>query len=271
MPLSLEIKTIPVITVEQMDIVEQLMIEDFGIQLNEIMEKAGIQLANLSHKFLKNIPEAKNVVVVAGNYKGAIAGMTAARHLNNLGFQVTVLAVGPNLENFPESAQNILEKSGSMVKKSSDSLQEIFNNRADLIVDALMVHDHLNEFSGQFDEMIDALNQSDARIISLDIPSGLDGTTGHPSEHCIRAMATLCLALPKAGLFLTHASPYVGSLYLADISVPHTLYQNLGISFAPIFQNESIISLSENSIEESFRVLSSEQISNQSCILLEED
>lgn len=269
--MSLEIKTIPVITVAQMDILEQRMIKEFGIQLNEIMEKAGVQLAKLSHNFLKSIPDAKNVVVVTGNYKGAIAGLTAARYLSDWGFQVTVLAVGPNLENLPESEQNKFEKINSMVNKSCGTPQQIYDKRADLIVDALMVHDHLNEFSGKFDEMIDALNRSDACIISLDIPSGLDGTTGEPSEHCIRALATLCLAFPKTGLFLPHASPYVGNLYLADISVPQVLYQNLGIPFAPIFQNESMISLSENSFEEAFQEISADLISNQGCILLEED
>lgn len=267
--MSLEIKNIPVITVKQMGKLEQLLIEEFGIQLNEIMEKAGVKLAEFSRLLLRSIPEAKSVAVLVANYKGTIAGMTAARYLCDWGFQVTVISVGSNPTIFHESDQNIFEESDSTLKKSDDVLQELHNKSFDLIVDVLMVNDSLIEFSDKFDEIIDAINQSDIPVISLDIPSGLNGTTGEPLEHCIRAAATLCLALPKAGLLFPHASPYVGTLYLADISVPNSLYKKMGIPFTPIFHNESIISLSENSIEESCEVISADQISNQACILLE--
>ena len=267
--MSLEIKNIPVISVKQMDLLEQLMIEEFGIQLNEIMEKTGVKLAEFSQLLLRSMPEAKSVAILAANYKGTIAGMTAARYLRDWGFQVNVISVGSNPTNFSGSDQNNFKESDSTVKKSDDALQELYNNTFDLIVDALMVKDTSTEYSGKFIEIFDAINQSGIPVISLDIPSGLNGTTGEPSKHCIRALATLCLALPKASLLLPHARPYVGNLYLADISVPHSLYEKLGIPFTPIFQNESIISLNENSIQESFHVISADQISNQVCILLE--
>ena len=77
----------------------------------------------------------------------------------------------------------------------------------------------------------------------MDTPSGLDVTTGIPSQPCVRASATLTLALPKIGLLAETARPYVGQLYLADIGVPPEVYQQMGLSVPPVFASEEIVAL----------------------------
>ncbi len=59
-------------------------------------------------------------------------------------------------------------------------------------------------------------------MLALDTPSGLDVTTGRQSAPCVRAGATMTLALPKTGLV---GSAVTGRLYLADISVPLLLLE----------------------------------------------
>lgn len=68
-----------------------------------------------------------------------------------------------------------------------------------------------------------ALRQG-APIVSLDLPSGIDATTGEVHEPAISAAATLTLALPKTGLYAAAARAHIGELYLADIGVPPQLY-----------------------------------------------
>ena len=79
-------------------------------------------------------------------------------------------------------------------------------------------------------------------ILALDAPTGLDTTTGIPAEICIRATATLTLALPKTGLLQAPAQPFVGNLYLADISVPPELYASttLDIQVESPFQQKAV-------------------------------
>jgi len=60
-------------------------------------------------------------------------------------------------------------------------------------------------------------------VLALDVPSGVDGTSGIVFDPAIRATATMTLAPPKAGLRIPAAQVQVGELYLADISVPPTL------------------------------------------------
>ncbi len=80
-------------------------------------------------------------------------------------------------------------------------------------------------------------------VLSLDVPSGLDSTDGSWNKPGIKADATMTLALPKNGLLSPAAHQFVGDLYLADIGVPPSLYQHLGLPSLPLFSKETVISL----------------------------
>jgi len=81
-------------------------------------------------------------------------------------------------------------------------------------------------------------------ILALDAPSGLDSTTGQLADPCIRATATLTLALPKVGLLSETAREVVGELFLADIGVPRKLYASLGLRVPALFGVGPILRLS---------------------------
>lgn len=91
--------------------------------------------------------------------------------------------------------------------------------------------------------LIQRANRSGSPILSLDTPSGVDTSTGQAYQPHIRAEATLTLALPKIGLLKENAADAVGKLFLADISVPPELYQELGIEVGPIFAESEIIKI----------------------------
>jgi NAD(P)H-hydrate epimerase len=81
-------------------------------------------------------------------------------------------------------------------------------------------------------------------VLSLDVPSGIDATTGAIYDPAIRADVTLTLALPKEGLRTPGVDDHVGDLYVADIGVPPGLYEEfLGIHVGPIFARSGILRL----------------------------
>jgi len=92
-------------------------------------------------------------------------------------------------------------------------------------------------------KMIDRINSLSIPILALDVPSGLDATTGEIYNPCVQATATMTLALPKTGLVKPDVKQVVGSLYLADISVPDVLYKEMGIDVTPLFLNDTLIRL----------------------------
>ncbi|MCH8068464.1 MAG: NAD(P)H-hydrate epimerase, partial [Candidatus Marinimicrobia bacterium] len=89
------------------------------------------------------------------------------------------------------------------------------------------------------------LESQNQNVLSLDVPSGFDTTTGVPYHLCIKAMATMTLALPKKGLMSSNAKKYVGELFLADIGIPPSLYKKLGLSSSPLFTEETILRLTD--------------------------
>ena len=104
---------------------------------------------------------------------------------------------------------------------------------ATLIIDALIGYSLQGDPWGRSAELIEWANKQATPILALDTPSGLDVTTGMQRVPCIRAAATMTLALPKLGLY---QAAEVGQLYLADISVPALVYERMGLSVGSLFR-----------------------------------
>jgi NAD(P)H-hydrate epimerase len=103
-------------------------------------------------------------------------------------------------------------------------------SKANFIIDAMIGYGLQGKPRPPVSGWITKANQSRSPILALDAPTGLDATTGKPATYCIKAKATMTLAMPKMGLLTNAAQPYVGDLYLADIGVPPELYQSPTLS-----------------------------------------
>ncbi len=230
---------VPALTTDQMMEVDRLMIEEYGIVLMQMMENAGSHLASLAIQLMKVSSAKKKVVVLCGGGNNGGGGMAAARHLHNRGIEIKIgLATKPeNLKEIPSHQWNSLQKLKLQSAETADLA------KADLIIDALIGYGIRGNPQGKAAEWILRANHSGAPILSLDSPSGLDATSGLPGEPCMRASATLTLALPKEGLLKEAAKSFVGDLYLADIGVPPELYRRLGLQIGPIFTQDTIVKL----------------------------
>jgi NAD(P)H-hydrate epimerase len=109
---------------------------------------------------------------------------------------------------------------------------------ADLILDALIGYSLRGNPHGDTRDLIDWANRSGSPVLALDAPSGLDITTGEAADPCLAATATMTLALPKVGLL---GAPQVGELWLADISVPPSVYRAFGIEVGNLFQEDTLV------------------------------
>jgi NAD(P)H-hydrate epimerase len=230
---------IPVISTKQMVEVDRLMSEAYGITLVQMMENAGRSLAELARRMLGGQVQKRQISILCGSGNNGGGGMVATRHLSNWGADVqVVLAVEPGrLKEVPAQQWQILQNMGLVPVDRPDI------SKADLILDALLGYGITGNPRGAVGEWIERANLSGKPALSLDTPSGLDTNTGNPGTPCLRATATLTLALPKTGLLSTQAKPFVGKLYLGDISVPPGLYKKMGIIHEPIFKDDSILPL----------------------------
>ena len=216
--------------------VDRLMIEVYGIQLMQMMENAGRNLAELARRMLGGQLSGHRIVILCGAGNNGGGGMVAARHLHNGGATVHIkLVADHHLKDVPAHQWRILTAMGLATNDDPDLA------KADLILDALIGYSLSGNPRGAVAKWIERVNASNRPVLALDTPSGLDTTTGVPAALCVRATATMTLALPKTGLLTPQAQSFVGDLYVADIGVPPELYKRIGIIVAPIFSQETII------------------------------
>lgn len=214
---------LPWITVSQMRHVDQLMTDDMGISLLQMMENAGRNLAVLARDLLRGDASGRRVHVLAGSGGNGGGGLAAARHLHSGGADVTVSLSSPFEDLAPATAHqlSILQRIGLPVRVDVPHASE-----PELVLDALLGYSQRGSPRGEHARLIEW--SSGHRLVALDVPSGLELETGTVHSPCARAAATLTLALPKRGLRTPGAAAVVGRLFVADISVPPVVYDRVG-------------------------------------------
>lgn len=230
---------VPAVTADQMREVDHIAVEDFDLGILQMMENAGRNLALNVVDMLG--PEGAwtealsrevgpgggpEVVILAGSGGNGGGGLCCARHLHNRGFPVSVvLTKDPTELRGPAAHQLRILRAAGIEPVEPVEAGELLR-RSRIAVDALIGYSLHGAPRGRAAELIERCNEHAARVLSLDLPSGLDATTGDAPGALVHPERTLTLALPKTGL---HDLP--GALYLADIGIPPAVYSAIGLSF----------------------------------------
>jgi NAD(P)H-hydrate epimerase len=228
---------VPAVTEDQMRQVDQIAVEEFNLSILQMMENAGRALAENAFAILGSRP--RNVTVLAGPGGNGGGGICAARHMHNRGLDVSlVLATSKTKIHDAAAAQlEILQSTQVSLIPQADAKKTI--RSAALVVDALLGYSLRGAPKGRVKELIELCNREAARVLSLDIPSGMNATTGdEPGVSITGAERTLTLALPKTGL-----QKYPGELYLADIGIPPEVYRKLDLNGEPFFGSNSWVKM----------------------------
>ncbi len=233
---------IPRLTTEQMIEVDRLMIEEYNIELIQMMENAGRGLAILAKStFLQDDANKKPIIILAGTGGNGGGALVCGRRLASWGYPVKVyITDSSKMTPIPQHQLNILHKMNIPAGNAED-LMDV--SAARLIIDGIIGYSISGNPFGAAKTMIAWANGQPVPTLSLDTPSGINLTSGTIYEPAIRAEATLTLALPKEGLFNEQVKALRGKLYLADISVPPELYRapSLEITLPPIFRASDIL------------------------------
>lgn len=212
-------------TNEQMRAIDRMTIEEFGIPGIVLMENAGIQTTKVIKEMLQDTV-GKKVWVFAGTGNNGGDGFVIARHLQNSGAKVRIVIVGKEntIKGDAKTNFDILQRTNAEIAYIQ-GMKDFIPLRigilgADLIVDALLGTGIKGEVTGEMAEAIRMINQSGKPVVSVDIPSGLNGDTGEICGVCVEATKTVTFGLPKVGLCLQLGSRIIGELVIADISIP---------------------------------------------------
>lgn len=215
---------VPAVTSAQMREVDRIAIEETGPNLLQMMENAGRSLA---HEALDRLGErwrTARVVVLAGTGGNGGGGICAARHLANRGVQVYVCLSGPDRTTGVTAFQRRIYASAGGQEVPLAALPEL---RPTLIIDAILGYSLQGAPRPNAVALIRWAITSGIPVLALDVPSGVDATTGETPGDFVRATWTLTLALPKTGL---HPDA-TGRLVLADLGIPAAVFRRLGIPY----------------------------------------
>jgi NAD(P)H-hydrate epimerase len=215
-------RPVPAVTEDVMREVDRVAVEETGPNLLQMMENAGRGLALAALEMLPRAPDGP-VVVLAGVGGNGGGGIAAARHLANRHYDVLVAVTDEaGLGDAPAFQLQVYGGTpGGRV-----SAAELSGLRPVFVIDAVIGYSLRDAPRGAASAMIDWANEQEAPVLSLDLPSGVDATSGDTPGVHVRADRTLTLALPKTGLVASAA----GSLLLADLGIPLATYRKAGVT-----------------------------------------
>jgi len=230
------------LSVKQMREVDRIAMEETGPTLLQMMENTGSILAGFTAEQWPRGVCVGPVMVLAGAGHNGGGGICAAYHLLCQGGNVRV-CLGSDESRLKKATAKQLARfreAGGLVIDTAEAM----DSKPFIVIDALIGYGLHGAPYGLIAELIHWANVCSAPILSLDVPSGLNADTGAlshdtASHPCIRATKTLTLALPKRGL----VAACVGELWLADIGIPRTLFQKLGINVQLPFSGTAKIRL----------------------------
>jgi NAD(P)H-hydrate epimerase len=166
---------IPSLTTAQMIEVDRAMIEDYHIELIQMMENAGRNFAELTRRQMGGAVKGHSVAVLCGSGNNGGGGMTAARHLHNWGANV-IVALTKSADEFrgvPAHQLDILKRMNIPIVDSAS-----LPPTPDLILDAIIGYSLSGPPRGMAADLIQWANIQNAPILALDTPSGLDVNDG---------------------------------------------------------------------------------------------
>ncbi len=231
-------RPVPAVDEAQMREIDRIAVEEFGLGLLQMMENAGRALAMRAAEMVGS-EKNKVIAVFAGTGGNGGGGLCAARHLHNWGYPIRIfLTREPREYKGAGAAQlHILQAAGVEVSAPKEAEKVLAG--AGLVLDALIGYSLKEALKGSVKEYVEHINEFGGPVLSLDMPSGVDATSGDTPGAFVRAACTLTLALPKQGL----ANPAAGEIWLADIGIPPEAFERVGVSAIALFDGRPMLRL----------------------------
>ena len=214
-------------TVEQMRAMDRAAMDSYGIAEELLMENAG---AATAHVWLHNLGGAGlNTLILCGSGNNGGDGLVVARHLHAAGGAVRVRLLGD-----PERYAGAAKLNYSIIHRLELDIRRISAIEeldADLawaggVVDALLGTGIMRPVEGLFAAVIERVNRSGLPVLSVDIPSGVNGNTGQVMGAAVQAYRTVTFGLPKIGNLLYPGFGLGGELSVSHITFPRTLFED---------------------------------------------
>ncbi|MDA2926102.1 NAD(P)H-hydrate dehydratase [Acidobacteria bacterium AH-259-G07] len=217
-----------ILSAKQMNEVDRLTTDEYGIPSLLLMENAGLNLYTTLEKYFEDL-ESRHIAVICGKGNNGGDGLVLARQLVQRKIHPDVYLLS-KVEEVSGDAQVNLHaylKSGARAVEVTDSaewgkISEKFSGY-EIIVDALLGTGIGKPLSGLYSQVVSTINSTKAFVLSVDIPSGMfsDSLTG--GVQTVRASASVTFTAPKIAHILNEDQEAIGELHIVPIGSPSQL------------------------------------------------
>ena len=185
-----------------------------GIPGGVLMERAGVAM---SEEILDRYQNRRALVVCGGGNNGG-DGFVIARELHRAGAEVAVVTTKDEYSGDPATYLKVLRNLGVGVR-GPQRLDELLGG-AGLVVDALLGTGFSGEVREREADLIRRLNEAGTTTVAVDVPSGVDGSTGEVAGEAVRADLTVCAHAAKVGCVISPGREHAGETVVVEIGVP---------------------------------------------------
>lgn len=198
----------------------------------ELMERAGRNVAAfVRHKFE---PDARKAAIFVGSGNNGGDGLVIARYLCEAGWKCSVHLLNPPEKFTPDAAKNH-QRFQKILAQNSDAVEFDAHRPdwpdrvaedtadADILIDAILGTGITGPPRGKALEMIEFVNGLAGPVVAVDIPSGVNGTTGEAAGEAIVADYTVTIGAPKMGLLFHPGKSCAGEVTVVDIGFPEEI------------------------------------------------
>lgn len=214
-----------VLTVENTRKLEALA-NNTGISYLQLMENAGSYCARIIRKTFENTNK-RNVLVVCGKGKNGGDGLVIARKLTENGYKVNVLmAMGLPVDNESSEMLSRVRAMDINIVYYNEKADKYFDD-AQIIVDCIFGVGFRGTPDEAITSLIERINSSSATVVSIDVPSGLEGDSGNAPQNAVSADMTIAILVHKPVHVLKPAIEKCGKIIVAPLGIPESCYSQV--------------------------------------------
>lgn len=226
-----------IVTHVEMKEMEKIAQKEFHFPEKLIIENVSLLGANAIVKKLGPEIHLGELIFMIGKGFNGGTGLAIARHLASMGYETRAFLLFDEEDCSQEVKDQfkIAQTYGVRMVHVEElsTLEGYFQQSASpkIIIDAIFGTGVRLPLSHFLYDVINLINQEKAYTISLDIPTGVEGDTGHIQGNAIRADLTLAVGLPKLGYYQSEGARHVGEVEVIPSGLPRDIVEKQGDKF----------------------------------------